>query len=258
MKICVLVKQVPDHEAIVKVGAGGAIEVEDRWVTNFFDEIAVEQALRLREAHGGTVTAIAAGGGKQVDALRRALAMGADAAVQIDDPALAEADGLGKARALAACASSLGADVVLAGRAALDDEQGLVGPAVAERLGWPHVAGIVRLEVAAGGAFRAVRLVEGGRDTVEGSLPALFTATKGLADPRVPKVMQVMKASKARMDKRDLASLGVDAAAVAPAARVVGYRAPPGRPPVVMMEGEVADKVRAIAEILRAHAGARS
>ncbi len=257
MKICVLVKQVPDPEALVKVGAGGGLEIEDRWVTGFFDEIAIEQAIRLREAHGGSVTAVAAGGGRQTDALRRALAMGADAAVQIEDPALAAADGLGIARALAACVASLGAEVVMAGKAALDDEQGLVGPAVAERLDWPHVAGIVKLEITAGMAFRAERLVEGGRETVEGALPALFTAMKGLADPRVPKVMQVMKASKAKIEKRDLAGLGIRAADVAARARILGHRLPAGRPAVKMIEGEVAEKARALAEILRSFSGGR-
>ena len=257
MKICVLVKQVPDPEAVVAVAGDGSLEIEDRYVTNFFDEIAVEQAIRLREAAGGTVTAVSAGGGRNVDALRRALAMGADAAVMVDDPALAEADGLGLARALAACLGTLEPDMVLAGRVGLDGEMGQVGPAVAELLGWSHLAGVVGLEVD-GGAFTATRLVEGARETVAGTLPALLTCSKGLAEPRVPKVMQVMKASRAAIDRRDLASLGVAPADVEPLVRVVGHRAPPGRGGVKMIEGDLPDQVGELASILLAAAGGRS
>jgi electron transfer flavoprotein beta subunit len=253
MKICVLVKQVPDHEAVVRVRQDGSLEVEDRHVTNFFDEIAMEQALLL----GGEVTAVSAGGGRNVDALRRALAMGAGSAVMVDDPALEGTDGLGMARALAACIARLEPDLVLAGRMALDDEMGLVGPAVAEVLGWPHVAGIVGLEVT-DGAFRATRLVEEGREIVEGSLPALMTCAKGLAEPRVPKVMAVMKASRAKIDSRDLAALGVDPALLEPRARVVSHRPPRSRAAVTMIEGERPDQIRELARILLASAGGGS
>jgi electron transfer flavoprotein beta subunit len=254
MKICVLVKQVPDHEAIVTARTDGTLDVEDRYVTSFFDEIAIEQALRLREAHGGTVTALAAGGGKQTDALRRALAMGADEAVAVDDPALATADGLGTARALAALLATLEPDLVLAGRVALDDEMGLVGPAVAEFLDLPHVSDVIAMQTDSK-IFSVTRLVEGATHVVEGAFPALMTVTKGLAEPRVPKVMAVMKASRARIDARDLASLGVDASTIRARSRIVSYRPPATRAPVKMIEGDVDAQVASLAEILVASAG---
>jgi electron transfer flavoprotein beta subunit len=257
MNICVLVKQVPDHEAHVTATGEGAVQIEDKYVTSFFDEVAIEQALLLREAHGGTVTAVAAGGGRQVDGLRRALAMGADDALHVDDPALADADGLGTARALAAALGPLEPDVVLAGRVALDDEMGLVGPAVAELLDVVHVGAIVSLEVHEG-RFTAVRAVQGGRETVQGTLPVLVTAQKGLAEPRVPKVMAVMKASRAEVQTRDLAALGLDAAAVAPRVTVTAYSEPPARPPVSMIEGELPEAVETLAELLEKTAGGGS
>lgn len=257
MKICVLVKQVPDHEAIVTAQADGTLDIEDKYVTSFFDEIALEQALRLREAHGGSVTAVAAGGKKQVDALRRALAMGADEAVQIEDPALVEADGLGVARALAALVATLEPDTVLCGRVALDDEMGLVGPAVAETLGWPHVAAVKALEIQ-DGSFTAVRQVEGGEHTLQGPLPVLITVTKGLAEPRVPKVMAVMKASRAKIDTRDLASLSLDASRVAPLVRVQSHRPPARRPGVKMIQGDLDEQVKKLAALLRAASGGAS
>jgi electron transfer flavoprotein beta subunit len=254
MKICVLVKQVPDHEAVILAREDGSLEIEDRYVTNFFDEIAVERSLMLREELGGEVTAVSAGGGRNVDALRRALAMGADAAVMVDDPALEGSDGLGTARALAACLADLGPDLVLAGRVALDDEMGLVGPSAAELMGWPHVASIVDLSIDQDG-FRAERLVEGGSETVEGRLPVLLTCAKGLAEPRVPKVMQVMKASRAKIDVRTLESLGVDPGSVAPRLVVEAHRPPPKRPAVTMIEGGFPDQVKELASILLAAAG---
>lgn len=255
MKIVVLVKQVPDPEARVTVGSDGgpaALQVEDRWCTSFFDEVALEAALALRARHGGEVLAVTAGAGKAVDALRRALAFGADRVLQIDDPALAAADGLGVAAALAAVVRCEGADLVLAGRQALDDEAGLVGPAVAERLAWPHVADAVALEVdPEARRARVERTVDGGHEVLDVPLPALVTAQKGLAVPRVPQVTGVMKAMRARIDRLDLAAFGIAAADVAPRTAVLGYRPPPTRRPVRMIGGEFPDNVRTLAALLR-------
>lgn len=255
MKIVVLVKQVPDPEARVIVaadGGPGALQVEDRWCTSFFDEVALEAALGLRQRHGGEVVAVTAGAGKAVDALRRALAFGADRVLQIEDPALAPADGLGVAAALAAFVRREQPDLVLAGRQALDDEAGLVGPAVAERLGWPHVADAVALEVdPASRRARVERTVDGGREVLDAPLPALVTAQKGLATPRVPQVTGVMKAMRAKIEKIDLATLGLPPADVAPRLAVIGYRPPPSRKPVRMIEGEFPENVRTLAALLR-------
>lgn len=244
MKIAVLVKEVPDLEALVKVsGDGKTVEVEKKRVLNYFDEIAVEAGLRLKQP-GGQVYAVSAGAGTGVEALRRALAMGADAAFWVDDPALAGADPLTVARALAALVRREGFDLVLAGKQATDDEAGLVGPMVAELLGVPCVPGITGLELAAGAA-RVTREAQGGAETLEVSLPAVLTAEKGLAEPRVPQVMGVMKAMRAQPPKATLAELGVEA--VAPLA-VAGYQGPRSRPAVRMIAGEPAE---AAAELVR-------
>jgi electron transfer flavoprotein beta subunit len=254
VKIVVLVKQVPDPEARVSVREGGgpdSLHVEDRWITSFFDEVALEQALQMKDKIGGsTVTAVTAGSGKAADALRRAVAFGADRVVQIDDPALAKADNLGIARALAAFVAKEAPDLVLAGRAALDDEAGIVGPAVAEVLGWPHVPDAVSIEAGAAG-LKVVREADAVRETVEISLPALVTAQKGLAAPRVPPVTGVMKAMRAKIDKVDLAALGLAAADVAAAIEVKAYRPPPDRKPVKMVAGDFPENVRTLVGLLR-------
>lgn len=255
MKIVVLVKQVPDPEARVTVREGdgaGRLEVEDRWVTSFFDEVALERALGLRDELGGSVMAVSAGPGKAVDALRRALAFGADRVLHVDDPALGAADGLGIGRALAAFVAREAPDLVLGGRVALDDEAGVVGPAVAEHLGWPHVSDAVAITPGdRAGTLRVTRQADGLQQTVEVELPAVVTAQKGLAVPRVPSVTGVMKAMRAKIDKIDLASLGVPAGDVAARVEVQSYRPPKARKAVRMATGDYPENVRMLVALLR-------
>ncbi|MBI5442776.1 MAG: electron transfer flavoprotein subunit beta/FixA family protein [Deltaproteobacteria bacterium] len=247
MKIAVLVKEVPDLEALVKVGEGGkTLEVEKKRCLNFFDEIAVEAALRMKQAAGGSVYAVSAGMGTGLEAVRRALAMGADSAFLIDDPALADADPLTVARALAALCRREGFDLILAGKQATDDEAGLVGPMVAELLELPCAVAITSLEVK-DSAARVERETERGNETLRVPLPAVLTTEKGLFEPRVPQVMGLMKAMKAQVPKTTLQELGV-AAAAAPA--VAGYRAPARRAPVKMLEGEPAAAASQLVKIL--------
>ena len=251
MRIVVLAKEVPDLEAQVKVvGGGAALEVEKRRGLNFFDEIAVEEAVQLKQAQGASVLAVSAGAGTGVEALRRALAMGAESALLVDDPALDGADPLTVARALAAAARREGFDLVLAGRQATDDEAGLVGPMVAELLGVPCVTGVTALELE-GDTLKVSREVEGGRETLAVSLPAVLTVEKGLVEPRVPAVMGVMKAMKAQIPRVTLDELGV---ATLPPLALVGYSGSPARPPVTMLQGEPAVVAAELARLLREEA----
>jgi len=251
MKIAVLVKEVPDLEALVKVAEGGAsVEVEKKRCLNFFDEIAVEAALRAKQADGGSVVAISAGGGTGTEALRRALAMGADGAFLVDDPALASADPLTVARALAAVCRREGFDLVLAGRQATDDEAGLVGPMVAELLGIPCVIGVTALEVQDGDA-RVSRETDRGTEVLRAPLPVLLTAEKGLCEPRVPQVMGLMKAMKAQIPRLGLAELGVEAV---PPPAVRAYRGPAKRAPANMLEGDPAAAAAQLVKLLREEA----
>ncbi len=247
----VLAKEVPDLEAMVKVTAdGGALEVEKRRGLNFFDEIAVEAALKLEQSAGASVLAVSAGAGTGIEALRRALAMGSDAALLVDDPALEHADSLTVARALAAAARREGFDLVLAGKQATDDEAGLVGPMVAELLGVPCVTNIIGLQVE-GDIARVTRETEAGRETLSVALPAVLTVEKGLAEPRVPAVMGVMKAMKAQIPRVTLAELGAEAQ---PPLTLAGYATAPARPPAKMLEGEPATVAVELARLLKEEA----
>jgi electron transfer flavoprotein beta subunit len=251
VKVAVLTKEVPDLEAQVRVAEGGtALDIEKRKVLNFFDEIAVEAALKLKESAGAEVYAVSAGAGTGLEAARRALAMGVPAAFLIDDPALEGANPLTVSRALAAFVQKEGFDLVIGGRQATDDESGLVGPMVAEFLGIPCVVGITGLE-AQDGALLVTRETESGKETIQLPLPALVTAEKGLYEPRVPAVTGVMRAMRAKLETFTLADLGVE---VVEPVKVLGYRPPVKRAAVKMIPGEASVAVPELVRLLREEA----
>jgi electron transfer flavoprotein beta subunit len=257
MEIYVLVKQVPDPEAIVRVKSETELEIENKYFTSFFDEVGIEAGLRLKEKLGGKVTVLTVDN-KRVDALRRGIAMGADEAFQIADPALEGSDPFGTARALAGFLKGKPFDLILAGRQAMDDDSGIVGPAVAELLDIPHVNSIVGLEVdTQKKEVRVVREVENGKEALTCPLPALLTCQKGLYTPRIPQVMNVMKAMRAQIKKVDLSALGLSASDVgAQAARVKvrKYIPPPKRPPVKMIKEDFPENVKTLVKLLREEA----
>lgn len=257
MEIYVLVKQVPDPEATIKVKSDSELEIENKYFTNFFDEIAIEAGLKLKERFGGKVTVLTVDN-KRVDALRRGIAMGVDDAIQIADPALEGSDQLAVAKALAAYLKDKPFDLILAGRQAMDDDAGIVGPAVAESLDIPHVNAIIGLEMEdPKKEAKITREVEGGKEILSCSLPALFTCQKGLNLPRIPQVMNVMKAMKAQIKKMDLGALGLtaaDAGSQGAKIKVRKYYPPRRRPPVRMMKEDFPENVKTLVKLLREEA----
>lgn len=257
MQIYVLVKQVPDPEAMVKVKSDSELEIENKYFTSFFDEIAVEAGLKLKEKFGGKVTVLTLDN-RRVDALRRGISMGADEAVQIADPAFEGSDPFVIARALAAYLKGKPFDLILTGRQAMDDDAGIVGPAVAEYLGIPHVHSIVGLEVDdQKREVKVVREVENGKEHLTCPLPSLFTCQKGLNAPRIPLVMNVMKAMKAQIKKVDLNALGLDKNSVGAQGahiKIQKYFSPPKRPPVKMIKEDFPENVRILVKLLREEA----
>ncbi len=222
MDVVVCVKQVPDTEQPIRVraDASGIDEQGVNWILNYYDEHAVEEALRVREKHGGTVTVVCAGPPRAAEALRTALAMGADEAVHVCDPALDGADHAGVARVLAAAVGQLRYDLVLCGRLATDDNASVVGPALAEYLGVPQATAISKLEVEDGTA-KVEQEVEGGVEVLQVPLPAVFTVERTINEPRYPTLPGIMKAKRKEIRTLTLADLGLAAQEVgAPAARV--------------------------------------
>ncbi len=257
MEIYVLVKQVPDPEASVRVKSDSELEIENKYFTNFFDEIAIEAALRLREKFGGKVTVLTVDN-RRVDALRRGISMGADEAIQLTDPALEGSDPFSIAKGLAGYLNDKPFDMILAGRQAMDDDAGVVGPAVAELLGIPHVNGIIGLEGEdPKKEWKVVREVEGGKEILSCPLPALFTCQKGLYPPRIPQVMNVMKAMKAQIKKVDLSAIGLPPTEVGSQSakiKVNKYSPPPKRPPVRMIKEDFPENVKVLVKLLREEA----
>ena len=242
MDIVVLVKQVPDTESLVQIaGDGVSIKKDDiKWIMNPYDELAVEEALRIKEAKGGTVTVLSVGAQKAQETIRTALAMGADKGLLVNDPAAEGGDALATARILAAAVKSLPFDLIIAGQRAVDEDNYQVGATVAEFLGIPHISLVSKVEVLEG-RIRCQRSVDGGAVTVEAPLPALFTTQRGLNEPRYASLPGIMKAKKKPLEVKTVAALGLDPARVGAAGRKVlvkALRLPPERKAVRMIAGE--------------------
>jgi electron transfer flavoprotein beta subunit len=193
MKLAVCVNHVPDTETKVKIGSDGkAIEKTGvNYVLNPYDEFAIEECLKLKDKQGGEVVAISLGGDSHKDTLRKALAMGVDKAVLLKDDATR--DSFAVAHALAEYLKGYGPDVVFFGKQSVDSDDAAVGTMVAEMLGMPSVSVVVKLELS-GTTATAEREVEGGRERMETTLPAVFTAQKGLNEPRYPSLKGIMGA----------------------------------------------------------------
>lgn len=217
MNIVVLMKQVPDTALQVKANGDGTDIDRDgvEYVISPYDEYAIEEALKIKEAKEGKVTLVCAGPERVTKSIRQGLAMGADAAVQIDDAAVEGADAVGLARALAGACKTLEADIVLCGREGVDLGRSTVGAAVAEFLGWPQANDVTQLEVGDGNATATVERA-GGHAVLEVGLPAVITAQKGLNEPRYASLKGIMQAKRKPIDKKSLSDLGLEGDAVAP------------------------------------------
>jgi len=213
LKIIACIKQVPDSEAKVKAENGQITWGEAPLVINPFDEFAVEGALQQKEAHGGTVTALCIGPESAREALKHALAMGADDAILVSDPALENLDSVGAARVLAAAINKVGGvDMVTFGRQTLDNGSGLTPPQTARVLGWPMLGWVGKITVD-GGSVTVERVLEEGRQTVKANLPAVLSIVQSIGEARYPSFMGIRKASKATIPTWTLADLGISAPA---------------------------------------------
>ncbi|HEU4746384.1 MAG TPA: electron transfer flavoprotein subunit beta/FixA family protein [Anaerolineales bacterium] len=211
MKIIACIKQVPDSEAKVKAEGGKVSWGDAPLVINPFDEYAVEGALQQKEANSGsTVTALCIGPESAREALKHALAMGADEAILISDPALNELDTAGAARILAAAIQKIGADMVVFGRQTLDNGAGITPAQTARVLGWPMLglAGQIKVQ---DGSVTVERVIEEGRQTVSAKLPAILSVVQSIGEPRYPSFMGIRKASKANIPVWSLSELGTSA-----------------------------------------------
>ncbi|MFW9920127.1 MAG: electron transfer flavoprotein subunit beta/FixA family protein [Candidatus Thorarchaeota archaeon] len=215
MKIIVPVKQVPEvAEVKVNPETGTLIRDGVPSILNPFDELAVEEAIKLKEAHGGEdseVTVITMGPPQAVDVLYKAMAMGADKAIHMTDRIFAGADTWVTALTLAEQIKKMEYDIIICGKQAIDGDTAQVGPEIAEILRIPQICYVRKLEIDEGGKHViAHRETDEGYDVVRAKMPVLITATKGLNEPRLPNIMGIMKAKKKPLEVVDAAKLGVD------------------------------------------------
>jgi electron transfer flavoprotein beta subunit len=261
MNVVVLQKQVPDTESLIEINADASdIKTDNlKWIMNPYDELAVEEGIRIREKQGsGKVTVLSVGPDRATAAIRTALAMGADEGVLISDPALRKPDPLTTAKVLAAALKAVPFDLIIAGQRAVDDDSYLVPAAVAEYLGIPMLAMVVRQEIS-GSTIQCEQSLQDGTAVVEADLPALLTTQRGLNQPRYASLPNIMKAKTKPLETRDMAAIGLEAAQFGPGAmktRTLSLTFPPQRKVCKMISGETAEeKAAKLVQTLHEEAG---
>jgi electron transfer flavoprotein beta subunit len=255
MRIVVCVKYVPDTAIKVKIAPDGKTLAlaGASFVVNPYDEYAVEEALRIKERSGGEVIMLGAGGEKAAAGLRTCLAMGADSGILVQDEALENADSFAIGTVLAKACRELSPDLILFGKHAIGVDNGQVPAVVAELLDLPQVSVVVKLDILDRN-FRAEREIEGARETVEGSLPAVLTAQKDLNTPRYASLRGIMAAKKKTIVIRTPDSLGLTPQDLQPRLAIQEITMPPARPPGRILTGDAAETVPELVRLLHEEA----
>jgi electron transfer flavoprotein beta subunit len=256
MNAIVCLKEVPDTETRIEVREGKVVEQGIQYVVNPYDEFALEEALKWQEEHGGKVTLVSLGPERARESILKGLAMGADEVYHLSDPAFLGGDAYATAKALAAAIQKLGEyDAIYCGKQAVDEDNASVGVMLAELLDLPHVSVISKLEIDAGAMkARAERDIEGGKEVVETPLPAVFTAQKGLNEPRYPSFRGIRQARSKPFTTWAPGDLDLGAGEVGAAGaklEVAEVLPPPDRPPGRIVPGEPTDAAKEVVRLLR-------
>lgn len=259
MNSIVCLKEVPDTETRIEIRDGQIVEEGIQYVVNPYDEYALEEALKWQEQLGGKVTLLTVGPERARESILKGLAMGADEVYHLSDPAFLDGDAYATAQALAAAIQKLGEyDIIFCGKQAVDDDSAAVGIMLAQMLDLPHVSVVTSLEIdAEAKSAKAEREIEGGKEVVELSLPAVITAQKGLNEPRYPSFRGIRQARRKPFNQWTLADVGAEAEQVGAAGarlEVVEVLPPPERSAGQIIEGEPAEAAKELARLLREEA----
>jgi electron transfer flavoprotein beta subunit len=255
MKIAVCIKQVPDTEARIRIAPEGKsiAESDVNWIVSPYDEFAIEEALRLKEAKGGEVVLVSVGPDRVPSALRSGLAMGADSALHLKDPLFDQTDTLGTAWVLATALRPMAPDLILMGQQGVGGDNAQVPGLVAEILDLPQVTTVVKVDIQDGKAT-VEREIEGAHETWDVTLPAVLSAQKGLNEPRYASLKGIMAAKKKLIETKGAADLGLTAEQLAPKTKVVVLELPPTRSAVRMIEGDPDTQVKELLRLLHEEA----
>ena len=256
MDIIVLIKQVPATETMISIADDKkSINMDNvKMVMNPYDELAVEEALQIKKTHGGSVSILSLGTDKTVEAIRTGLAMGADTGILINDPAAKDCDGIGTAKILAAAIKNMPHDLIIAGQRAVDDDNYIVGPGVAEFLNIPHISFVIEQEIT-DKVIKCTQTVDSGTAIIKAPLPVLLTTQRGLNEPRYASLPGIMKAKKKKIETKTLADIGLDPADIVPKTKILEIKLPPERKPGRMITGDSAQtKAAELVKALREEA----
>lgn len=258
MDIIVCVKHVPETaEAEIKIDPGGKTIEKSGLVfdINEWDDYALEEAVRIKEKLGGTVTAITVGPEDADSTLRKCLARGTDKAIRLSDPKFEGSDGYAIAKILYSVIKDLPFDIILTGAQAGDDGYAMVGPILAEMLGIPHATMAKKIEFD-NGAAKVNRELEGGlEEIVEVKLPAVFSVQTGINEPRYVSIMGIRKAMQKEIKVLGLADIGLSENDVGEAGswiRIEKMFVPPVEKQAEFLKGSPEEVAAKIAEILKA------
>ncbi len=248
MRIAVCVKQVPDATSVRKIDAAtNRLDRSGEGALNPTDVNAVEEALRIKEAHGGEVVVVSLGPVKALDSLRKALAMGADRAVLVSDDAAAGSDLVATSYVIAKTLEREGADLVLFGQQSSDSDGAVLWAAVADRLRRPLVSQVADL-VIDGSTVTGKRQTEFGYDVIAATLPAVVAVSDAINEPRYPSLKGIMGAKSKPTETLSLADVGVEsgrAGAIGSRTTVLALAPPPSKGDQVKIEddGSAAEKL---------------
>jgi len=246
MKIICCIKQVPEIQ-LVKVSDGKLVLPASAGGINPFDPYAIEEALKIKEAKGGSVAAVTVGGDAASAVLREAASLGVEELYLCNDPAFESSDPQAVALILAAAIRKMGAyDLILTGKQAVDEDAAVVGGALATYLELPQVLFVKKIQEIQEGKAVVQRQTEDGYDVVETPLPAVMSVVKEINEPRLPSLKGKMQAKKAPITSWTADDLGVDTGSVGvnSLTSVTGHYPPPARPPAEILQG-TADEVAA-------------
>ncbi|MCM3715204.1 electron transfer flavoprotein subunit beta/FixA family protein [Alkalihalobacillus oceani] len=242
MNIYVVMKQTLDTEERIAIDQQQIVTEGAELIINPYDEYAIEEAVQLKEAHGGDVTVVTVGGSIAESALRTALAIGADKADLIEVDEQTELDSAATSMLFAAYFQDREYDLIVAGNVSIDNGSGQVGPRLAEELAIPAVTTATKLTVNENKAT-VERDVEGDLEIVEVPLPALITAQQGLNEPRYPSLPGIMKAKKKPLTVLEPEELEVAVEALKAKTKTIKRYLPPEKKTGVMLDGDIQQQV---------------